>query len=68
MDEAERWLRENDPEYKKKEKLEYAYFSEELMKKKRRREIPVSSVYNGEVQGLMDMPLNWGEARAGNNY
>ena len=38
-DEAEMWLRENDPEYKNKEKLEYAYFSAELMKKKQRKEI-----------------------------
>ena len=39
-DEAEKWLRENDPKYKSKEKLEYAYFSVELMRKKQRREIP----------------------------
>ena len=38
-DEAEKWLRENDPDYKTKEKLEYAYFSAELMRKKQRREI-----------------------------
>jgi hypothetical protein len=40
VDEAEKWLRENDPEYRNKEKLEYAYFSAELMKKKRRKEMP----------------------------
>ena len=68
MDQAEKWLQENDPDYKRKEKLEYAYFSERLMRKKREREIPVSSVYNGEVKNLMDMPLTWGAMGAGNNY
>ena len=38
-DQAEKWLRENDPEYNKKEKLEYAYFSAELMRKKQRKEL-----------------------------
>ena len=68
MDEAEQWLRENDPDHKKKEKLNHPYFSERLMRKKREKEIPVSNVYNGEVKSLMDMPYTWGEARAGNNY
>ena len=68
MDEAGRWLKENDPEYCNKEKLEYAYFSEELMRKKCKKEIPVSCIYNGEVKRLMDLPTT-GEARvAGNNY
>jgi len=39
-DAAEKWLKENDPDYDKKEKLEYAYFSERLMRKKREKEIP----------------------------
>ena len=60
MDEAERWLKENDPEYHRKEKLEHAYFSERLMRKKREKEIPVSNIYNGEVKGLMDMLPNRG--------
>ena len=39
-DMAEKWLKENDPDYNKKEKIEYAYFSERLMRKKREKEIP----------------------------
>ena len=60
MDEAERWLKESDPEYYRKEKLEHAYFSERLMRKKREKEIPVSNIYNGEVKALMDMLPNRG--------
>ena len=40
MDDAEKWLRENDPEYTNKEKLEYAYLSNRLMRKKQEKEIP----------------------------
>jgi len=40
MDEAEKWLKENDPEYHRKEKLEYAYLSNRVMRKKREKEIP----------------------------
>jgi len=40
-DKTEKWLKENDPCYKSKEKLEYAYFSNRLMRKKREKEIPV---------------------------
>ncbi len=40
MDSAEQWLRENDPDYKNKEKLEYAYLSNRLMRKKLEKEIP----------------------------
>ena len=39
-DAAEKWLQENDPDYKNKEKLDYAYFSERLTRKKREKEIP----------------------------
>ena len=40
-DRAEKWLRENDPDYDNKHNLEYAYFSERLMRKKAEKEIPV---------------------------
>ena len=40
IDAAEKWLKENDPSYIKKEKLERPYFSERLMRKKREKEIP----------------------------
>ena len=40
VDMAEKWLRENDPTYQQKEKLERPYFSERLMRKKREKEIP----------------------------
>ena len=42
MDAAEKWLMEHDPQYTEKHKLEYAYFSERLMRKKREKEIPFS--------------------------
>ena len=37
---AEQWLKENDPAYSTKEKLEHPYFSERLMRKKREKELP----------------------------
>ena len=40
VDMAEKWLKENDPEYTEKEKLEHPYFSDRLMRKKREKEIP----------------------------
>ena len=43
MDEAEKWLKENDPQYAEKHKLEYAYFSDRLMRKKQEKEIPFNS-------------------------
>ena len=55
MDSAEKWLRENDPLFAKRGKLEHPYLTDERLRKINRREIPVSSVYGDEVRQLLDL-------------
>ena len=40
-DKAEKWLRQNDPHYKTKHRLEYPYCSGRLLRKISGKEIPV---------------------------
>ena len=54
-DAAEQWLKENDPEYKNRKKLEHSYLSNYSMDHIQRKEIPVSNVYDDFTRRLYDI-------------
>ena len=53
MDEAWRWLKENDPEFKQRERLKNPYLSNRQLKFRKLREVSLSSigVFEMEVDG-----------------
>ena len=59
MDEAEKWLRENDPDYGNKKKLDNPYHTKRQEFLRRQKEIPTSSIgkYQNDknFQGLEEL-------------
>ena len=59
MDKAWNWLRENDPEFDKRNNIEYPYLSKEQLRRRRsKREIPISSLGNPTIRkniGITDI-------------
>ena len=53
MDETEKWLIENDPEYGRRRKLEYSYHNNRRMEYLQKKEIPVSNVYDLGIKDVM---------------
>ncbi len=53
-DDAEMWLRENDPDYENRGELAAPYLSARQMRRRRAREIPISSLYKLRQRLKMD--------------
>ena len=53
MDEAEKWLKENDPLFEQRDKLEYKYHTHSAMDYIKRKEIPVSNVFSLGIRDVI---------------
>jgi hypothetical protein len=55
QDAAWLWLKNNDPEFNKRNKLDRSYLSNRQLKKRKNKEIPISSLDNPLYVGWMDI-------------
>ena len=55
MDEAWKWLKENDPEFTGRKSLDYPYLSNRQVKHRKRKEIAISAVVDLRFRVRNDM-------------